>query len=77
MEVAGLMEASVRVRQVLSAVQKSFQADDAADAEEPQLPPFLSDATLIDIAGEPHLRPAATHDSQRTATNVPTCTPSK
>ncbi|CAL8466458.1 g5994 [Coccomyxa elongata] len=35
---------------VWSAVQKSFQADEAADAEEPQLPPFLSDATLIDIA---------------------------
>ncbi|BDA51161.1 hypothetical protein COCOBI_18-0370 [Coccomyxa sp. Obi] len=33
---------------VWSAVQKSFQADDSA--EEPELPPFLSDATLIDIA---------------------------
>ena len=43
---------AVCVRQVWSAVQKSFQGGDAGDAAEPELPPFLSDATLIDIAGE-------------------------
>ncbi|EIE18337.1 hypothetical protein COCSUDRAFT_68300 [Coccomyxa subellipsoidea C-169] len=39
------------VSDVWSAVQTSFQADDSSSAEaEAQLPPFLSDATLIDIA---------------------------
>ena len=35
-------------------MQKSFQAEDASDeaADQAELPPFLSDATLFDIAGE-------------------------